>query len=183
MFTGIVADPQRVIADLVTGALPGKAMATVPVSRLAHDVRDDFSKPQGRAAGRVFLEPVMAFDDFDIGAFRASSGGADVPAAAGASTEVAAGAGSPPSAAAAFAASAIEIAPCAASGPGVSTVPAVFTGAASGSGVFGTLAVFIGAAAAVFTGAGAAVSSRGRAASAGFRVAAAYALSLARSAR
>ena len=63
----IVADADGVIADFVVRAFAGPAFAAVAMRGLAHHAGDDLAELQGRAAGRVFLEAVMPFEDFHVG--------------------------------------------------------------------------------------------------------------------
>ena len=68
VFTDIVADAKGVIANFVAGACSRATMSAVNVIRLPHFFGDNLAEAEGGATGGVFLEAMVAFDDFDIDA-------------------------------------------------------------------------------------------------------------------
>jgi hypothetical protein len=70
MFTDVIAGTNGMVADFAGGAFSGSSFATVDVILLTHLFGDDASELECGAAGGIFFEAVVSFDDFDIDAIR-----------------------------------------------------------------------------------------------------------------
>jgi hypothetical protein len=68
VFADIITGANGVVSDFAGGAFSGASFTSVNMILLAHLFGDDASELEGCAAGGIFLEAMVSFDDFDIDA-------------------------------------------------------------------------------------------------------------------
>src|SRR5208337_457768 len=66
VLSGLITGSHGVDPDFITGALSNLTLAAVHESRDAGRLGRDLGQPQRRAAGCIFLQPMMPFHDLDI---------------------------------------------------------------------------------------------------------------------